>query len=122
MALAAEAEEQAAAAQQAGAAEPVAREVYGKPANQVQQLVAGQVAAVRAEGEERAQVGLVVEAETALAAEAPVVGVAARDLAVEAELEEAEELVVAPVRPANRASGWPRQQCSREACWAEFQV
>ena len=71
MAPAVEAEERAAAVQQAGAAAPAAREVYGKPANRVRQPVAGQAGAVRAE--ELAQVGLVVEAETAAAVEAPVV-------------------------------------------------
>ena len=47
---------------------------------------------------------------------------AGADLVVEAELEEVEELVVALARAANRGSGWPRQQCSRVACWEEFRV
>jgi len=82
-------------------------------------------------------VGL-VEVETAAVAEAPAVEaapvvVAARAAAadrvedlevvgrvVEAEPEEAGELVAGPVRRASRASGWPRQQCSREGCLAEF--
>lgn len=127
--MAAGAEERAAAEPQAGAAARAAQEVYGKPANRAQQPVAGQVEAVQAVVE-LAQVGLAVEAETAVVAAAPVVAAAAgravepagADLVVEAELEEVEELVVAPARPANRGSGWPRQQCSREACWEEFLV
>lgn len=129
MARVAEAEERAAAEPQAGAAARAAQEVYGKPANRAQQPVAGQVEAVQAVVE-LAPEGLVVEAETAVVAAAPVVAAAAgravepagADLVVEAELEEVEELVVAPARPANRGSGWPRQQCSREACWEEFLV
>jgi hypothetical protein len=53
----------------------------------------------------------------ALAVAAPAPVVVAR--VVEAE---PEELVAGPVRPANQESGWPRQQCSREACWAEFRA
>ena len=48
LALAVEAEERAAAAPQAGAGAPAAREVCGRRANLAQQLAVGRVAAVRA--------------------------------------------------------------------------
>ena len=137
-ALAVEAEEQAAVAPQAGAAAPAVLEVCGRPANRARQPAVGRVAAVlaavRAAG--LVQVDLGVEVETAaedLAVAAPVVEAAraaadqVEDLEVvdrvaEAEPEEAEELVAGLARPANRASGWPRRQCSREACWGEFRA
>jgi hypothetical protein len=70
------------------------------------------------------QAGPAVEAETAAVAAAPVVVGRAEEAGPEPELEpeEAEELGAGPERPASRASGWPQQQCSREACWAEFRA
>lgn len=117
-----EAEEQVAVAPQAGAAAPEVPEVCGKRANRVRQLAVGRVAAVQ-EAAEPAQAGLAVEVETTA-----VVPEVEADLAEDrevvgrgevAEPEEAEELVAGLVRPASRASGWPRLQCLREACWEE---
>jgi hypothetical protein len=109
LAPAVEAEEQVAAAPQAGAAAPAVREACGRPANPARHQVVGRVVA------ELAQAGLAVEAETA--AVAPEV----EGRVEEAELEEAGELA-APVQPASQESGWPQQQCSREACWEAFRV
>jgi hypothetical protein len=91
------------------------------------------VAAVQ-EAAEPAQADLaVVVVETA--AEAPVVeaglaegleAVGRVEEAVEADLVEEAAPVVAgelvAVRPVSRESGWPRQQCSREACWEAFRA
>jgi len=138
----AEAAEQAAAAPRAGAAAPAVREVCGRLANLVRQPVVGRVVAVRAQADqagdlevvgrvvevETAAVALVVEAARAAAADQvqdlEVVGrvVEAGLEEVEAEPEEAEGLVAVPARPANLASGWPRQRCLREACWEEFRA
>ncbi len=127
-----EAEEQAAVAPQAGAAAPAAQEVCERPANRARQPALGRVPAVWAavRAAEPAQVGLgVVVVETAAVAQVVEAAQAAAadqvedlevaDRVAEAEPEEAEELVAGLARPANRASGWPRRQCSREACWGE---